>query len=232
MKYALVDGKKTAPMPGLHGICNCCGSEMVAKCGRVKAWHWAHKSRTNCDPWWETEGEWHREWKDQFPEEWQEVVHVDEITGERHIADIKTPSGLVIEFQHSPIKPEEMQSREQFYQNMIWVVDTDRDSVAAYFNMGLSMEPIGLDPVYFQLEWWGRSRFLHNWGEATVPVFFHFGDMVWRLGKFWPEDSVALVYPIPQEWLVEDCMNGDPKRVMIVDKKEAHKLCRRMVRVY
>ena len=42
-------------------------------------------------------------WKDCFPEQWQETVHVDGRTGERHIADVKADSGLVVEVQHSPI---------------------------------------------------------------------------------------------------------------------------------
>jgi hypothetical protein len=33
----------------------------------------------------------------------------------RHIADIKTPNGLVIEFQHSAIKPDEVEKRTNFY---------------------------------------------------------------------------------------------------------------------
>jgi len=55
---------------------------MVAKCGEVRIWHWApHRSRL-CDPWWENETEWHRNWKEQFPVNWQEVVH-QAVSGER-----------------------------------------------------------------------------------------------------------------------------------------------------
>lgn len=85
-------------------------------------WHWAHSPRRRCDPWWENETEWHRGWKNHFPNGWQEVVHVDE-SGERHIADIKTDSGLIIELQHSSMKPEELRSRESFYGNLLWIVD-------------------------------------------------------------------------------------------------------------
>ena len=41
----------------------------------------------------------------------------------KHIADIKTDSGLVIELQHSSMSLEEMQSRENFYKKMIWIID-------------------------------------------------------------------------------------------------------------
>ncbi|MGJ8530101.1 competence protein CoiA [Maritalea sp.] len=139
MKFALVNDIRQDPLPKLKGICANCGSEMVSKCGRVKVWHWAHKGREHCDPWWENETQWHRDWKNQFPTEWQEVSHIDPVTGEKHIADVKTPHGLAIEFQHSPIKAEERQSREKFYGDLIWIVDGLRnDLTKAYFDMGLS----------------------------------------------------------------------------------------------
>jgi hypothetical protein len=125
MKYALIDGEKIEPTPGGVALCQCCGSDVVAKCGKQRVWHWAHKSKTNCDRWWEPETEWHRNWKDNFPKEWQEVVHFAP-NGEKHVADVKTPSGLVIEFQHSPISPEEQKAREDFYGDMLWIVDGTR----------------------------------------------------------------------------------------------------------
>jgi len=66
-----------------------------------------------CDPWWE-ETTWHRDWKAMFPVEWQEVVH-HAPNGERHIADVRTEHGFVLEFQHSPLEPVERQARESFY---------------------------------------------------------------------------------------------------------------------
>ena len=51
------------------------------------------KGRRFCDPWWENETEWHRAWKDQFPADWQEIVHHAE-DGEKHIADVKTDRWL------------------------------------------------------------------------------------------------------------------------------------------
>ena len=95
MRFATVDGEKTEATSKAKGICLHCGSEMIAKRGRVKVWHWAHKGNYPCDLWLEKETEWHRKWKHQFPKEWQEVSHVDSDTGERHIADVKDPFGLV-----------------------------------------------------------------------------------------------------------------------------------------
>ncbi len=39
---------------------------------------------------------------------------------------MKTEQGFVIEFQHSPLDPQERAAREAFYQNMVWVVDGTR----------------------------------------------------------------------------------------------------------
>ncbi len=89
MKFALVDEIRCEAQPSLRGNCPACDHPMVAKCGEVKIWHWAHKSRRLCDPWWENETEWHRDWKNQFPVQWQEDVHKAE-NGEKHIADVKT----------------------------------------------------------------------------------------------------------------------------------------------
>jgi competence protein CoiA len=123
MKYSLVDNIKSEPFKGGKGNCILCGRETIAKCGIIKVHHWAHKSLKNCDPWWENETEWHRKWKNYFPNEWQEIIHFDEITGEKHIADVKTSNGLVIEFQNSPMSIEELKSREKFYKNMIWIIN-------------------------------------------------------------------------------------------------------------
>ncbi len=95
---------------------------MLAKCGPRIIHHWAHSSRKNCDPWWENETPWHREWKNYFPEESREVSHTAP-DGEIHRADIKTSTGIVIEVQHSTMTDKERTSREEFYENLAWVLD-------------------------------------------------------------------------------------------------------------
>nr|WP_256595153.1 competence protein CoiA family protein [Pseudomonas sp. S5D5] len=122
MGIALVDGIRSPPFPGGQGECQACGAAMTAKCGEKNIWHWAHKGRRVCDPWWENEGEWHRSWKTFFHKDNHEVVQYDSL-GEKHIADVKLPNGLVIELQHSAMTAEEMRSRETFYRNMVWIVD-------------------------------------------------------------------------------------------------------------
>ena len=208
---------------------------MIAKCGRFKIWHWAHKSAAGCDPWWEPETEWHRRWKTQFPTAWQEVLHVDEVGGEKHISDVKTPFGLVIEFQHSPIEPMELQSREDFYKNMIWVVDGDRGSTdRQYFAMGLStIEPVSFSPLVYYFEWWGQSRLLHNWAQASSPVYLDFGheSAIWKLLQFDPDDKSGVIMPTKRISFVEACSSGQPIPSIAADANDPRTYHQPLVRL-
>jgi competence protein CoiA len=123
MQYAIVDNKKTQPSKGLRGLCISCSNEVVAKCGNMKVHHWAHKSIKDCDSWYEPETEWHRHWKNEFPEEFREISFTNPTTSEIHRADIQNSSGVTIEFQNSPITMDELSSRESFYPKLIWVVN-------------------------------------------------------------------------------------------------------------
>lgn len=126
MQFALVNGERKTPQKGKSGICPGCGKEVVAKCGAIKVHHWAHKQEKDCDPWWESETEWHRQWKNHFPENYREVTFHDPATGEIHRADVHTPSGITIEFQNSSISISELESRNKFYQDLVWVVNAGR----------------------------------------------------------------------------------------------------------
>ena len=125
MQFSLVAGQRTTPSPKLPGICPACGEATISKCGSQVVWHWAHRGRKHCDQWWENETPWHRQWKELFPEAWREHVYVDR-HGERHVADVRTESGIVLEFQNSPIPPDELRSREDFYGRMTWIVNGAR----------------------------------------------------------------------------------------------------------
>jgi hypothetical protein len=57
-----------------------------------------------------------------LPKEWQEVPARDQ-HGELHIADFRTPHGLVVAFQHSKIGLAEARKRTVFHAPMIPVVD-------------------------------------------------------------------------------------------------------------
>ena len=174
MKFALVNGQRQEAQPIHSGKCQICDHPMVAKCGEVRIWHWAHQGRRFCDHWWENETEWHRKWKAEFPDAWQEIVrHADD--GTKHIADIETEHGWVIEFQHSSIRPEERRSRDAFYRQLVWVVDgTRRKRDAAQFARAWSDgTPVGKAfPV--QRLYADDCALLREWSGSLAPIFFDF----------------------------------------------------------
>lgn len=128
MQYSIVDSVKSFPeYSGQRGICPCCGSETVAKCGDFKEWHWSHLSLIDCEYSNREMTEWHRSWQEKFPIECREIFMKDSVTGERHFADVYV-NEMAIEFQHSPISHDEIWNRINFYtdnhkKKMVWVLD-------------------------------------------------------------------------------------------------------------
>lgn len=188
MKFGLIDGIKSVATKGAKGYCPSCGAELIARCGDIKMNHWAHKGKRMCDVWWENETEWHRTWKNNFPIEWQEIIHFDEKTGEKHIADTKTTEGWVLEFQHSPIKPEEIQSRNNFYKKIIWVIDgvrrnRDKKQLDKTIEHAYSFETNNF--LFYKINFPEFSRLLTEWLNCGKPVFLDFN-----------EDLMQLVLPI------------------------------------
>jgi competence protein CoiA len=179
MRLANVNNERSAPSPGLVGACPACGGPVIARCGSQRVHHWAHRSERYCDRWWEPETEWHRNWKLLFPDDWQEVVLHDERTEEKHIADVRTSQGLTIEFQHSHLRPQERAAREEFYGDMVWLVDGRRlrRDLPRFKSGFASLRPLG-----------GNTRvcvhphpeelFPSAWLVGKVPVYFDFGGGV------------------------------------------------------
>lgn len=177
MKFALINGNKAEATKGARGLCPCCGSELVAKCGEVRINHWAHKGDRNCDPWWENETGWHRSWKGQFPIDWQEVIQFAE-NDEKHIADVKTENGWVLEFQRSYLKPEERRARNAFYPKLVWVVDgLRRKRDKPQFQKVLEESiVISKKPPIRRVRFREECRLIMEWLDCSAPVFFDFQE--------------------------------------------------------
>lgn len=184
MKFAIVNNQRKEATPKTKGICPVCHTPVISKCGTIKSHHWAHETKQNCkNDRWEIEGQWHRNWKNLFPEEWQEQIVI--YNNEKNVADIRTSQGLVIEFQHSHITPEEQKSRENAYGNMIWVVDGTRLSGDLYrFSEGLSKNKDDIE-TFFELQQefkvalvdFYKDLFNKNWLNSKVPVIFDFLEL-------------------------------------------------------
>lgn len=208
MKFALINGVRQEPQPNLVAQCTVCGADVVSRCGEVRVWHWAHKATRNCDSWWEGETEWHRSWKDQFPAEWQEVVHQSE-SGEKHIADIRTQNGWVIEFQHSYINPDERRSREEFYKRLIWVVDGSRRvrdasrfmkvvEQSSYNNLWPELRVTFAEGAIFRDWITSRCHVIYDFGGGTLWCLFPQSNELW-----------AYILPISRMELIESLKSNN-----------------------
>ena len=219
MRFAIVDNKKVEAKTGLIANCPGCSQSVSPKCGDQRVHHWAHSRNKMCDTWWEPETEWHRNWKSKFPEEWQEDFLTDDKTGEKHIADIRTDKGLVIEFQHSPIKPQERLSREFFYKNLAWVVDGSRlkHDYPRFLKGKEDFMVIknGIFKVYFPNE-----CFPSAWLESRVPVLFDFQNINPLLNSknkrhvlycLFPEkiEGRVIVAEVTQNEFINDVISGE-----------------------
>src|SRR5579871_5058401 len=173
MQYALKNDQRIEPSPKAKALCPICHTTVIAKCGTRRIHHWAHEGLKNCDSWKENETQWHRDWKNRFPSDWREYVQHDE-SGEKHIADIRTPHGLVLEFQHSHLEPKEREVRESFHKKIVWVVDGIRlKKDYPRFQNGLKNFKRTTTQGYY-LSPNPEESFPALWLNCPVPVFFDF----------------------------------------------------------
>lgn len=215
LQYALVNGVKMLPRHennrALHGICPHCGGEVVAKIYQDRMSHWAHLNSKMCDKWWESKTEWHIQWQNLFPKEWQEVRVNNPDGNDWHIADICTPDGLVVEFQHSNLDIDERKIREQFYTAtkglMFWVVDGTRlVNDFKRFKKGF------LEEAYKS---YSPSLITVNAPERYFP------------NKWLPDGIATIVFDfqgLNSDWLNEDCNIRKPLYVML-SKIFANRAC-------
>lgn len=212
---ALQNGVRVLARKGQHAICPECGTEVLAKCGEINIWHWAHVRLVDCDFWGEPESAWHLNWKSGLPLDWVEVLMLE--NGEKHRADIRLPNGRVIELQHSSISVAEIGKREQFYKRMIWIFDVAKaastsiygdvsDEEAGYYSeidsddfldtFRLDLRDRGDGTNYRTFRWRHAKKHI---AFATKPVFLDLGNnQILHLKKMYPEPPVGgwgLLYP-------------------------------------
>jgi len=179
---------------------------VIARCGEVRIWHWAHRARSDCDNRWETEGPWHRAWKNLFPDDWQEVGHHDE-NGKRFTADVKTDAGWVLEFQHSYLKPEVRRARDSYYSpKLVWIVDgLRRDSDCFEFPVTLTKQSLR-EASLLNAVAAGRGALLRDFGDSPAHVFFDFGlemGLWWLFPKRGVDGQVYVAKLLTHEEFVE-----------------------------
>lgn len=118
MKFGRLNGERVKPEPHLKGVrCPKCDTELVAKCGKIRAFHWAHKNKLQCDDWMEDDNKWRDRWLNEFEDDWQESL-IDR-GGVSHFADIETDKNTIILLHQSRLTPEIIREREDFYRTPV-----------------------------------------------------------------------------------------------------------------
>lgn len=195
MLYAWIDGIKRAPLEkGEKTVCPDCGGILTSVIPVENVKHWRHKAG-DCDNWSEPEGQWHLSWKEHFDFDFREVCLIDEVSGERHRADIFCASGTsqstVLELQHSSISEEERIARELFYSRnnqMFWLVHVHSETSFNEFGfeagLSLSSETEYAGRKFMIATWAGSSyQFIEKWKRSNVNVFFDWKGYVFYLAN-------------------------------------------------
>lgn len=180
----LADNRVTAS-PGAKGAtCPGCATPVVAKCGTIKVWHWAHTA-ADCDPWAEPMTAWHLGWQELVPEDRRDVVIGN------HRADMLTTRGLVVEVQHSRISEAEILEREAHYGQMVWIFDVIWAATEPWPEgdhpprLDIRTPEHGVEPTYRTFRW------RHAWSSIAAcrqPVYLDLGgDELLLLGRFYHE---------------------------------------------
>jgi hypothetical protein len=98
--------------------------------------------------------------------------------GEKHIADVKTENGWVLEFQHSYLNPEERRARNAFYPKLVWVVDglrRKRDK-PQFQKVLVESIVISTKPPIRRVRFQEECRLIKEWLDCSAPVFFDFQE--------------------------------------------------------
>jgi len=115
--------------PEIHKNLSCKNFHpLMAKRGNTVKHHFAHYQNTQCS---NNKTEWHISYQKLFPD--TEIPYpLNPKSGITHIADI-VHKNLVIEIQHSNIKKEDIISREETYDEMIWIFDVKNSVTGTEF---------------------------------------------------------------------------------------------------
>lgn len=198
MRTANVCGQRQAAAPQTTGECPGCKAPVRAKCGDVNAWHFAHINRSDCD-WFPGETPWHLNWKSAAPPDRQEVI----IGNNR--ADIVSPSGVVIELQHSHLPKTNIEQRELAYGRMVWLFD-----VIEPFEQGrlqLRRHPDQFDDdLYRRGRWEQASKFPR---QVKAQLFMDLGKELLWVGGINPDTTLGFSgWLVSHDWFKRVVING------------------------
>ena len=114
---------------------------------------------------------------------------------------MRTPNGLTIEFQHSPILEEERISREKFYKSiggMIWVVDGTKNKIdwKRWCNSKLLREHISGVPDDVTISKSASTFLPVEWLHCDVPVFLTLLELPQRQKSYKKRENLFAFFAI------------------------------------
>ncbi|MDD5142859.1 competence protein CoiA family protein [Methanoregula sp.] len=175
MRWALSEDNELieATTRGIVGYCPLCSAKVISRPGKIRNPHWAHKSGRDCDSWGE-ETPWHYQWKNEVDKKFHEKTV--EKNGIKHRADIQLESGITFEFQKKSLKIEERKAREEFYNNLIWVIYFENGKILQTDIRKMYQPTLGDSLIEVK----GFSeRFLFPPHPSPIFLDFNDGQMFW-----------------------------------------------------
>lgn len=203
MITALVDNTRAFATKGARGACPGCRRPVLAKCGEIVRSHWAHLPNTDCS-WANHPGEtpWHADWKLTC----SDAARVEHTNGD-HRADVISPAGHAIEFQHSPIDPVSIRARERHWVRGHWIYDGVGTEDGQ--RLRLSRHPDRMDEDYRSITW-ERPRLLAH--KATWPVWVDLGaadgHLLWIGHLRYDQWSTGWGHLVARDTFIKGIVNG------------------------
>lgn len=125
-------GTGAAPWKGGRATCVECGATLIAKCGDINRWHWAHESGGICASS-DGEGAWHRAWKLWATQYGAQT----EVSNGHHRADIVWSDGTVYELQSNYLNLPDIRSREEHWgDRLVWIYRITPGRFERLWNVG------------------------------------------------------------------------------------------------
>jgi hypothetical protein len=205
MIAALFEGKLARAEPGCRGLCPECKTGVYARMPAFAIRHWAHFPLPEGETRDCARGDaggmtaWHYAWQNE-----RNDLDLIEVSRDNHRADVVNTDGVVIEFQHSPISPEDVKDREQFWRKGIWVIDGtphEDGSIRVELSRLPDQKP---DDPYCSFRWSRAPQVLYT---AKWPVWIDTGDrglvQVRAAG-----DSRGTGWLADRDWFIAAVING------------------------
>jgi hypothetical protein len=165
LSYAYPNNPGADLVPGARAICGECIEYriLIAKCGEINRWHWAHESGGNICSGSDGEGAWHRAWK-----QWaaNHGATVEWVTNP-HRADIVWPDGRIYELQSDYLDATSIRAREDHYgDRLTWIYRITAGRFERLSNIGGG--------------WFRWNRPAPSMAMHTAPVIWHLNDRLYR----------------------------------------------------